>query len=122
MILQFFFLFIRGVVLLIHDDDPNFLERSKDRRAGTQCNLHFSLPDPPPLVISLSSAEATVKEAEVFSKSIFESRKKLRGEGDLRDKDDGLPSLVQNLFDGPKVDLCLATSCHTVKEEGRESF
>jgi hypothetical protein len=66
-------------MLLIHNDDPNILKRRKDGGASTQGNLHSSLPDSSPLVISLSSAEPTMKEAEVVSEATFKSREELRG-------------------------------------------
>jgi hypothetical protein len=81
-------------MFFIHNNDPHVFKRSEDGGPSTHGDLHFTLPDPSPLIITFSPSKLAVKEAEVFSKTILKSREELRGQGDLRDEDDCLPPLI----------------------------
>src|SRR5512136_1015059 len=71
MVLQFLFLFVRWVMLFIHDNDSHIFKGGEDGRPSPHGNLYLSFPDSPPLIITFSPSKPTVKESKVFSKPIL---------------------------------------------------
>ena len=65
MITRRFFLLIRGVVLLINDNQPKIVQRRKDSRASTNSNACLTTGKAPPLIESLAGLEPAVEHRNV---------------------------------------------------------
>ena len=65
MIPRRFFLLIRGVVLLINDDQTEIVQRRKDRRAGANRNARLTTGQAPPLVEPFAGREPAVEHGNL---------------------------------------------------------
>jgi hypothetical protein len=80
-------LFIRGVVLFIHDDYPEAGQRGEDGRSGSDHDVRFPSSDAKPLVESLPRRQGTVQQSDPVTEAAPESFRSPWGEGDLWDQD-----------------------------------
>jgi hypothetical protein len=80
-------LFIRGVVLFIHDDYPEAGQRGEDGRSGSDHDVRFSSSDAKPLVESLPRRQCTVQQSDPVPEAAPESFRSPWREGDLWDQD-----------------------------------
>src|SRR4030042_5498554 len=109
-------------MLFIHDNDPHVSKRSEDGRAGPHGYLHLSLPDSPPLIVTLSPSKPAVKKSKVLSESILDSGEKLRGQGYLRNQDNRFLALGQHFFNGSNINLRLSAPSDAVNQKRRKSL
>ncbi len=77
------------VVLLVDDDDPEVGDRRQEGGPGADDDAHAVLPDPPPLVGSLTFAEAGVQHGHVLGRLGAQPVQQGRGKGDLRHQHEG---------------------------------
>ncbi len=115
-------LFVGGVVLLIHDDQPEVPDRRKKGRPGADDQTDIAAPEPFPLVIPHAPGDAAVEDGDLpLRKPFADAGEELRREGDLRDEIDRAAAVPKDLIDGLEVNLGLAASRHAMEEERGET-
>jgi hypothetical protein len=113
-----FVLFIGGIMLLVHDHDPQAGQWREDRRSDPDHDVGFPLSNAKPLVESLAWSQGAMEQCDALPEAFPESLRHPRGEGNLGHQDQGLLPPIHDPLDGLKVDLGLAAAGHTEKEEG----
>ena len=108
---------VRRLVLLVDDHEADLGERREDGQPRPDDDRHRSSPDPPPLVGSLSFAEARMDErdvdVEVGSQPVDERRRKR----DFRDEHKHRPAGLERRRDGLDVDGGLASPRDALEEQ-----
>ena len=120
MIAQPLVLLVRGVVLLVDDDEAEIDEWREDRRAGSDDDPRFAACDPPPFVPALAGREPAVHDRDGVAETLLRSRQQLRGEGDLRHEHQHRPAGGARARRELQVDLGLAAARHAVQQEHLE--
>ena len=113
-------LFIRGIVLLVHDDEAQILNRGKHGRAGAYGNAGLAAVNGVPFIESLAVAHCAVENGHVAfaaGKAALESRHCLRGERYFRHQDEDSLTLDQRMARSLQIHLCLAGTSHPLQEE-----
>ena len=123
MVARRLFLFVSVLVLLIHNDQTQRIDRRKNRRAGADDNAGASLPDFVPFIMAFAGREMAVQNGyqglhPAGAEARLESFDSLRGEGNLGDQDDGALALLQSVGEGLEINFGLAAAGNTVEEEG----
>ena len=113
-------LLVRGVVLLVHDQDAQAGQRREDGRARPHDDVGAAAPDAAPGVESLAALEAAVQDRHPAAEAGQEALDGERCQGDLGDQHQGLPALLQGGLDGLEVHLGLAGAGDAVEQDGRE--
>jgi hypothetical protein len=115
-------LLVGGVVLFIHDDQAKIPDRRKKSRSGADDQTDIAAAELFPLIIPRALGDAAVNDGDLLLREPFtDAGKKLRREGDLRDKIDRAAAAPKNFIDGPEVHFGLAASRHAVEEAGGET-
>ena len=111
-----FVLLVRGVVLLVHDHEPQPGQRREHGRARADHDVHFAPPDAVPLVVALARRQPAVLDGDAVPEHVAQERRHRRRQRDLRDHQQHLtPRLADQLGD-PEVDLGLAAAGHAVEQ------
>ena len=108
---------VRGVVLLVDDDDPEVGERRPDGQPRPDDDVDVAGPDAPPLVGALAIGQPGMDErdprVEVRPQPVDQGQR----EGDLGHEDEGRATRLQRRRDGLDVDGRLAAAGHPVEEQ-----
>ncbi len=104
-------------MFLVDDDEPQVFQGGEE--GGTRSDDHAMapLPDAPPLVVSLSQPQAGMEHRHRLSQGALEPLHHLRRESDLRHQHDGGFTDLEDVADGPQVDLGFATAGYSVQQE-----
>src|SRR5439155_25272281 len=86
------FLFVRAVVFLVDDDEPETIERRKDCRPRADDDIDLSPADAMPLVVTLTIGERAVLNGDAVAERAAEERRNRRCQGNLRDHQQDLTS------------------------------
>ena len=108
---------VRGIVLLVDDDEPDIGQRSDDGQPRPDDDVHLARPDAPPLVGALAVAEARVDERDPRVEVRPQPVDERQGQGDLGDQDEGRPAGLERGRDRLHVDRGLAAAGHPVEQE-----
>ena len=111
------FLFERGVVLLVDDDQPEVVDRREDRGAGADDDAGFAARYSLALVTPLGLGERRVENGNAPSEACAEPAYRLRGEGDLRHEHDCASPTLEGSGARLEIDLGLPASRRAVQEE-----
>jgi len=111
------FLLVRGVVLLVDDQQAQGRERGEDRGARPHAEERLPGADPAPLRRPLGRGQAAVEHRHAAAEAGAHPPEELGGKGDLRDEEDRLPSRGPRLLDRTQVDLRLPGAGDAVQEE-----
>ena len=105
-------------MLLIHNDDFQVRQRSKQRRARADHQLNPAPPDLAPLVVADALGDAAVHHGDfVRVKPPGDPGNQLRREGNFRDQINGRASRLQRLLDGAKIHFRFAAARHAVQQD-----
>ena len=116
-----FVLFVRGVMLFVHDDQTEVTHRRKEGRPGADDHPDLPPPDPLPLIVPDAPGDAAVDDRDLpLRKPAADAREELRRKGDLRDEVNRAAAAPEDLRDSPEVYLRLAASRHPVEKAGGE--
>ena len=112
-------LFVAGLVLLVHNDQSEFFERQKHRRARThhhiitpRCPVQHVVPNFYPFV----GVELGMVHTNPFAKNFFETRGKLGGQGDFGHQKQHLLTAGDGFLHQGDVHLCFARSGDPVQQ------
>ncbi len=110
------FVLVGGVVLLVHDDQAEVLDRREHGRARTDAHARLCSAQPPPFLVALAWAQARVQHRDGLAEALQEAPDDLWRQRDLRDEHDRTPALLQHNRGGAQVDLGLARSRHPLQQ------
>ncbi len=116
-----FLLLVGGLVLLIHDDEAEVLQRGEDGAAGADDDVGAAFMDLIPFVMALAVGEVAVEHGDALAalgEAGLEALDGLRGEADFGDEDERGLALLEDPGDGLEIDLRLAAAGDTVEEHG----
>ena len=108
---------VRGVVLLVDDDQPDVREGCHDREPRPDNDIDVAGADPPPLVRPLALAEARVQESDARVEVGTQPVHQGKCEGDLGDEDQRRPAGLERGRDRLDVDGRLATARDAIEKE-----
>ena len=111
-------LLVARLVLLVHDDRAEVLERREDRRARANGDPLATLLEREPFVIPLAVAQRAVQHRDLVAEHGAKAIDRLRRERDLRHEDDRRLSLLEH--DAPQqldVDERFSAAGHAVEQE-----
>ena len=112
-------LLVRGVVLLVDDDEAEPRKRSEDRRACADDHRRIAVADASPLVPALAGPETAVQDGHGIAEAGAHAIDQLMRERDLGHEEQDAPPRGQRPFGGGEEDLGLAAPGDPVQEEGR---
>lgn len=92
-------LLIRGVVLLIDNDNAETGEGREDGGTGADGDSDQTFFNPPPSIIPLTRRQPAVKYGNCITKAGLEPAYQLRGKGNFRHKHERISALLQHLLD-----------------------
>ena len=110
-------LLVRGVVLLVDDDQTHASHRCEHGRAGADDDARLPSRDPVPLVASLGVAERRMDDRDEVAEAAAEAADGLRRERDLRDEDDRPEAALERGRARLEVHLGLAAARRAVEED-----
>jgi hypothetical protein len=110
-------LLVRGIVLLVDDDQPEVGQRREHRGPRPDADARLAAAQPQPLVVALARAQLGVQDRDLLAEPLPEPAGGLRGERDLRDQHDRRAPPVQGRRNGAQVDLGLAAAGDAVQEQ-----
>ena len=116
------FRLVAALLLLVHDNDAQILQRGKHGGPGSQHHVHLSPADALPLVVPLRQAQSAVEHHHPGAEIGGELPHHLGRQHDLRHQDDGPPSLAQHLLHQTDIDLRLAGAGDALEQHRRRSF
>ena len=108
---------VRGIVLLVDDDEPDIGQRSDDGQPRPDDDVHVTRPNAPPLVGALAVAEARVDQRDPGIQVRPQPVDEREGQGDLGDQHEGRPARLERGRDRLHVDRGLAATGHPVEQE-----
>ena len=114
-------LLVAGLVLLVHDDDAEFVDGREDGRARADDDARLASMDAVPFVVALAVAELAVEDGDGGAEAGGEALDGLGGEGDFGDENDGAAPFVERVGDALEEDLGLAARGDAVEEHGRRA-
>ena len=117
-------LLVGVLVLLVHDDQAQRLDRRKDRRARADGDPRAALADLVPFVVPLAGGQMAVQHRHqrlqrTGAEPRLEPLDGLRRERNFRHQHNRALALLQGVGDGLQIDLRLAAAGDAVEEEGR---
>src|SRR3954470_3388993 len=101
-------LLVRGVVLLVDDDDAGACERHEYGRARADDDLRLAARRGEPGACTLDLAESRVQRGDVDAEPLAETAQRLRRQRDLRQQHERLLAAREAGGDRGEVDLGLA--------------
>ena len=110
-------LLVGGVVLLVHDDEPEVGHRGEDGRAGADDDPRLPRPDALALVAPLGLGQRGVQHRDALAEACREAAQRLRRQGDLRHEHDRPAAAPERRRAGLEVDLGLAAARRAVQED-----
>ena len=110
-------LLVRGVVLLVDDDQPDAAHRREHGRPRADDDPRLAPRDPVALVAPLRRAERRVHDRDAVAEPATESSHRLRREGDLRHEHDRPEPALERCRAGLEVDLRLAAAGRPLEED-----
>ena len=108
---------VRGVVLLVDDDEAEVGERREDGGARADDDARLAAHDPSPLVPALARTEAAVQHRDAASEAALHAVEELVRERDLGDEEQHRPAARPRLRRRLQVDFRLAASGDAVEEK-----
>ena len=110
-------LLVRGVVLLVDDDQPDAAHRREHRRPRADDDPRLAPRDPVALVAPLRRAERRVHDRDAVAEPATEASHRLRREGDLRHEHDRPEPALERCRAGLEVDLRLAAAGRPLQQD-----
>jgi hypothetical protein len=110
-------LLVRGVVLLVHADDPERGKRREHGGASPDHDRRLAGHDPLALVTPLGLRKTRVDDRDTIAEARPEATERLRRERDLRHEHDRSTAGCDRSLAGTDVDLGLAAACGTGEED-----
>ena len=108
-------LLVGAVVLLVDNDEAELAERQEQRRARAHHQPGVAGGDGMPGAAAVGLGHAGVPFGRAGAEPRLDPVEKLHREGDLGQKDQGLPPGAQGFGDGFEIDLGLARSGHALR-------
>ncbi len=112
-----FLLLIRRLMLFVHNDQADPVERRKNGGTRPDRYLDFALAYFPPLVVTLAAGEAAVHDGDLVAEATLEPFHHLGRQRNFGDKDDGLPVLFDAMLDRLQINFGFAARCDAVQKE-----
>ena len=109
--------FVCALVLLIHDDQPQPLDRREERRTRADDHIHFARADAPPLVQPLAVGQSAVQQRDPTRETSRVARHRLWRQRDLRHQRDAPLAPRDHRRERLKVDLGLAAAGDAMQQE-----
>ena len=109
-------LLVRGVVLLVDDDQPDAAHRREHGRPRADDDPRLAPRDPVALVAPLRRTERRVHDRDAVAEPATKSSHRLRREGDLRHEHDRPEPALERCRAGLEVDLRLAAAGRPLQE------
>jgi hypothetical protein len=100
------------LVLLVHNDEAEILDRREDRGAGPHCDPPLSAAQQPPGVGALAVGQSAVQYRHIVAEHASDPAHHLGSEPDLRHQHDRAPSRCHRALHSPEIDQGLAASGH----------
>ncbi len=113
-------LLVRGVVLLIDDDQAGRGERRKYRGPRADHDVDIAPPDAVPLIVSFAVRQPAVLNGNRRPEARAKERRHLRRQRDFRNEHQHAASALPDGVSEPQVDLGLAAAGHAVDERYME--
>ena len=113
-------LLVRGLVLLVDDEDSQLRDGRPDGSSRSHHDTRATLPDALPLGDPFRVRETRMKHRDVGAEAAPEPAGELRRQRDLRDQRDRAQSPRPRVRDGLQVHPGLAAAGHAMQQEGRE--
>ena len=110
-------LLVRGLVLLVHDDQADARQGREDRRARTHDDAHEARADGLVDRPALAVGEPGVQHGDLVAEARGEAACGLRRERDLRHQHEHAAVAPERALGGAEVHLGLARPCHPVEQE-----
>ena len=107
-------LLVRGLVLLVDNDDAHIAQRCEQRTAGADHHARTPGPDEIPLVVTLPLAHARVHDGDRMTEAATETGDCLGSQADFGHQDQCRLMARHHLFDGAEVHLRLAGTGYAV--------
>ena len=114
-------LLVRRVVLFVHDDQSETLERREHRGSGADDDVHVAAADALPLIVTLAVRERAVLNRHALGEGSPHQRRHRRREGNLGDEQQHLPAGVAHRARHAQVHLGLAAPGHAVQQRHLEA-
>ena len=111
-------LVVRPVVALVYHDQADVRQRGEKRRARPDDDLEQPESGAPPGIVAFAFGEPRVDQSHLPRETHQKTAHGLRGEGNLRDEDDGLLAAPDGFLRGADVDFGLAGAGDSVEKEG----
>ena len=116
------FLLVGVLVLFVHDDQPQRIDRRENGRAGADDDAGASLADFMPFIVALAGRQMAVQHRHHRAQRAgtepgLEPLDRLRGQRNLRHQDDAALAALQCVGQGLQIDLRLAAAGHPVQQE-----
>jgi len=118
---QAFLLFIRGVVLLVDDDQAGILHRREQGRTGTDDDVRLAIAGGEPGIESFTIVDVGVQQRDPGVEALFEAGERLWPQVDLGDQHQRLLAGFQYSMNQLQVDLGLAAAGHPRQQERLKS-
>ena len=112
------FLFVGGIVFLIHHHQPQIAERQEQGGSCAHHQPHIALACHFPQAAALNHGDAGMPFAGAGTKAVLDPFQKFRSQGDLGQQHQRLPSLAQTFGHGFQIDLGLARSGDAFQQGG----
>ena len=109
-------LLVRGVVLLVDDDQADAAHRGEDRRTCPDDDTGLATRDPVALVTPLGVSERGVDDRHEVAEALPEAPDRLRRERDLRDEHDRPETALERRGARLEVDLGLAAARRALEQ------
>ena len=117
-----FFLLVGGVVLFVHDDEPEVADRRKDRGPRPDRHNRVLPGNPRPFLPALLFGHGAVQHADPTAEPLLGLREELVGQGNLRDEKNDTFPVPQRIFGRGQIDFGLSTAGHAVQQKDGETL
>ncbi len=114
-------LLVTGVVLLVHDNQAQVFDRSKDGRASADHDAGFAFANAVPLLAALFGGESGVEQGDFGSEGVVQLGGHGGGEADFRNQQDRGSAGVERATHGREVDRGFTGAGDAVQQKGTES-
>ena len=114
------FLLVRGIVLLIDDDEADSIEGREDGRPRANDDVHVTLTNPLPLIMALTRGETAVLNGHVMSERAAECGCGPWRESNLWNQHEHRPPGCAHVLGQSHVHLGLAAARHAVQQRHAE--